>query len=526
MASIRFRVKEFDYAAHPWFGETSFLSRLKSGDMDNAVQILSRQHINHSSHSEFLDRQQLSMVLKRYNELVGNPLKDSTIRMIQTDGRFILTGHQPVLLTGPLFTFLKVVSVLSLSRNLEQHSETPLIPGIWVATEDHDVLEVNRCVINGRQFVCNYEGKIETDRMAQGGDINLKECREPLLKFLNETLPHNDFYEWILDIVSSCRFENYGQMFASLLQRIFKDWPIVFIDPIALRPVSAPALASIVEQWADIEKVFEDGKKMLSDHGFTPPLSALNIYEIVDGKRMKCRLTNQSMAPSTGVKDFSSAAADIRARPMAFSSGAALRPLVQDGVIPVMVYIGGPAELLYSWQITPLYDVAGITRSKLLPRISATFLENKIKKAALRSGLYPEHIFNVHDILKNYTPDTRNLKDIEEIDGPVQQLLNCIERLKTKKNKKWVDKSKDAIRHHLDKLRNRLAEEKLRETGSGRKNLEKVANAVMPTGKLQERVINIFQFLSFYGPDFISLSIESLDPEKLCHQVVEIEPSS
>ena len=93
-------------------------------------------------------------------------------------------------------------------------------------------------------------------------------------------------------------------------------------------------------------------------------------------------------------------------------------------------------------------------------------------------------------------------------------------------NKKWVDKSKDAIRHHLDKLRNRLAEEKLRETGSGRKNLEKVANAVMPTGKLQERVINIFQFLSFYGPDFISLSIESLDPEKLCHQVVEIEPSS
>jgi uncharacterized protein YllA (UPF0747 family) len=211
---------------------------------------------------------------------------------------------------------------------------------------------------------------------------------------------------------------------------------------------------------------------------------------------------------------------------MAFSSGAALRPLVQDGVIPVMVYIGGPAELLYSWQITPLYDVAGITRSKLLPRISATFLENKIKKAALRSGLYQEHIFNVHDILKNYTPDTRNLKDIEKIDGHVQQLLNCIERFKTKKNKKWVDKSKDAIRHHLDKLRNRLVEEKLRETGSGRKNLEKVANAVMPTGKLQERVINIFQFLSFYGPDFISLSIESLDPEKLCHQVVEIEPSS
>lgn len=524
MTTIQFKIRDYDYAKHPWFGKTNLFSHLKREDIVHTVPLFSRQQIYHTSHSEFLDRKQLARVLQKYNEYVGNLLEDTTIRSIETDGRFILTGHQPILLTGPMFIFFKAVSVISLCHSLQQYSETRLLPGIWIATEDHDVLEVNRCEINGLQFVYDYQGEITTNQMPQVGEINLKGCREPLLKFLNDALPHNDFHEWILDMVSSCSFEDYGQLFASLIHRIFKDWLIILIDPIALRPLSSLALASIVEQWDDIEKAFESGKKMVCSYGFSPNLSALNIFEIVDGKRVKCPVTNHGFTFSTGIKDFCSAAEDIRSRPMAFSSGAALRPVIQDSVIPVTVYVGGPAELLYSWQITKLYDILHITRSKLLPRISATILENNIKKAAAHSGLYPAKIFYVDKYLKNYKPDTAILDDVEGIDGRGQELLNYIEQFTTKQNKKWLEKTTKSIKYNLNKLKDRLAEERLREFGLGRRNLEKVYRAVLPSGKPQERTISIFQFLGDYGPDFISLSVEKLDPEKLCHQIVEIEP--
>ncbi len=524
MASFQFKIRGVDYSEHPWFGSDSLIARLNRGELSETVPVFSRSHIHHSSNSEFLDRSRLSVLLQQYNKLVGNPLSNSTVHAIQTDGRFVLTGHQPVLLTGPLFTFLKVVSIISLSRRLEQISQTPLIPGIWIATEDHDLPEVNRCVVNGQKFVWD-KCILETGHMPQVGEISLKGCREHLLKFLHDALPHNDFFEWIMDMVGSCNFEDYGKLFATLLQKIFKDWPVVFIDPIALRPVSAPVLASIVGQWEDIKKAFERGKEMLRRNRISPPLSTLNIFKIAEGRRIKFNLNKHVAEPSPGAKNFAPAADLIRSRPMDFSPGAALRPLLQDAVIPTMVYIGGPDELLYSWQISPLYLAAGITRSKLFPRISTTILENNIKKAAICSGLYPDQIFYVRDFLSNYKPDITVLDKIEELEAVSQKLLDCIDCFKTDQNKKWLNKSRDAIQYNLEKIRRKLAEEKLHEMGLGRKNLEKISNSILPSGKPQERVVNIFQFLGRYGPDFISRSLELFDPENLCHQVAEIEPN-
>ena len=112
---------------------------------------------------------------------------------------------------------------------------------------------------------------------------------------------------------------------------------------------------------------------------------------------------------------------------------------------------------------------------------------------------------------------------MSRVQGLGEKLLGHVERFKTKQNEKWVNKSKTAIRYHLDRLKSKLAEEKLREIGLGKQNLEKVADALMPSGNPQERVVNVFQFLGLYGPDFVSLCLESLDPEKLCHHVIEIE---
>ena len=52
------------------------------------------------------------------------------------------------------------------------------------------------------------------------------------------------------------------------------------------------------------------------------------------------------------------------------------------------------------------------------------------------------------------------------------------------------------------------------------------AQALTPGGKRQERVVNVFQFLDLYGPDFVRLTVERLDPLGLEHQVVFMETLS
>ena len=44
---------------------------------------------------------------------------------------------------GPLYTFHKIFSIITLSRQLSEEYDTPIVPVFWIAGEDHDFEEVN-----------------------------------------------------------------------------------------------------------------------------------------------------------------------------------------------------------------------------------------------------------------------------------------------------------------------------------------------------------------------------------------------
>ncbi|MGR5906229.1 bacillithiol biosynthesis protein BshC [Bacillus paranthracis] len=59
-----------------------------------------------------------------------------------------MAGQQAGLLTGPLYTIHKIISVLQLAKEKEESLGVKVVPVFWIAGEDHDMDEINHTFCN------------------------------------------------------------------------------------------------------------------------------------------------------------------------------------------------------------------------------------------------------------------------------------------------------------------------------------------------------------------------------------------
>lgn len=510
--ALRFEILDYEFASLPHFGPQHVMARLAAGPLPGFPLFLPHAGITPSS-SGLVEPAEAAELIGRTNPDLPAP---------PADALFVIAGQQAGLLTGPLYTFLKAISIISLAGRLSEQSGRTILPLFWTASEDHDVLEVNRVVLGGRRFVHEYEGEMKRGRIPQVADIPLENAREPLIKFVCESLRETEFTSWVINLISSVDFSTYAAAFNGLMRALFHDWELRIADPVALRPLTGRALAAVAERLPEVVAALGEGTARVKQAGFEPPLDAITLFEIVEGARVPLEFDDGGIALSTGRKAFAEAAEEIRSRPQDFSPGAALRPVVQDAALPVAVTLGGPSELLYLWQIGPLYDLMGFTRSTILPRISATFLEQKVRRAAEKAGIRPDGLFDAQarlDALSSGMADDPGVKSVEERGNA---FLAELRRIEKEKDMQWLAKRTGALATTLEFILRRLKETKAQQLGLGRDRLEKVLSALMPGGRPQERVLNVFDFLNFYGPEFVRLCIEEFEPLANVHQVAVI----
>ena len=86
----------------------------------------------------------LSRVIKSYmNELKLTHQQLNNIDALADGAKVVIGGQQAGLFGGPLYTFHKIFSIITLSRQLSEEYDTPIVPVFWIAGEDHDFEEVN-----------------------------------------------------------------------------------------------------------------------------------------------------------------------------------------------------------------------------------------------------------------------------------------------------------------------------------------------------------------------------------------------
>src|SRR5690625_5149283 len=90
-------------------------------------------------------REQLVDILTATNQKWG--ATQATLQQIERlrneNSVVVIGGQQAGLLSGPLYTIHKIISIIQFARQQEAKFNVPVIPIFWIAGEDHDYDEIN-----------------------------------------------------------------------------------------------------------------------------------------------------------------------------------------------------------------------------------------------------------------------------------------------------------------------------------------------------------------------------------------------
>lgn len=107
-----------------------------------------KQRVQDLREREFF-RQDLVTHLLEYNtKLQAGEATIQNVKALGDENTYVvIAGQQAGLLTGPLYTIHKIISVLQLAREKEESLGVKVVPVFWIAGEDHDMDEINHTFV-------------------------------------------------------------------------------------------------------------------------------------------------------------------------------------------------------------------------------------------------------------------------------------------------------------------------------------------------------------------------------------------
>ncbi|MCC6866260.1 MAG: bacillithiol biosynthesis cysteine-adding enzyme BshC [Ignavibacteria bacterium] len=506
------------------------------------------EKIHNYNRSRYFDKNVLIDILQRQNVTFGgDEFTAGNIEMLKKDDTFaIVTGQQVSLYTGPLYTILKTITAVKLSKDLkERFPQFNFVPVFWLEAEDHDINEANHTYLIDRQNELVRVGFEDENRNNEDGikkntpsvgTIVFGEMINSINEQLRSSLIDTDFKDKIMNIVTKHYREgnDYKTAFAGLMNEIFRGYGVVFIDPgdsevkRLLMPVfekeltSSPKLCeTLITQSAELEKNYDIQVKPKVINIFFLHNNNRLLIEPREGgkfalKNSKRRFENEEMMNI------------LQESPELFSPNVVLRPICQDYLLPTAAYIGGPGEISYFAQFLPAYRHYDITMPVIYPRSSVSIIEGKISKFMNNFNVKLEDIFHhnflvskvveklsevkVEDEISKYTDELNKIfYDMRNMTVKVDQtLLNSVDNIK--------EKTKQSFEHLKGKLINAQA----RKSENTTTQIDKVTNNIYPNHKLQEREINILYFMNKYDVTFIKKLFHEIDENNFNHQVIEV----
>lgn len=181
------------------------------------------------------DREHLTDVLKALNQGWNAPAStfENIKRLQRDDSVVVIGGQQAGLLTGPMYTMNKIISIIQFARQQEKELSIPVIPVFWIAGEDHDFEEINHIYLPEKEQMKKHKLKTQLINKASVSHmpIDKSACSEwvdQLFTNLNETKYTKTLYDRIINRLDQS--ESYTDFFANLLFQLFEEEGLVLID--------------------------------------------------------------------------------------------------------------------------------------------------------------------------------------------------------------------------------------------------------------------------------------------------------
>jgi bacillithiol biosynthesis cysteine-adding enzyme BshC len=439
----------------------------------------------------------------------GNPGSASLDQLAQPGTVAVVTGQQVGLLSGPAYTVYKALTAVRIARQLQAEG-VRAVPVFWLATEDHDLAEVDHAWV--------FDGFATPSKIAlKPGSLNnvpvgTVEIRDLPVNELQKALGDLPFASAILRKVAEYYYSGatYGSAFHAFLKDLLREFDLIYLDPLtpAIREVSAPFLAEVAERIPELTDALLKRTAELEAASYHAQVhldaASSLLFHLEDGRRTALKYKDKKFS----AKDRSFSAADLRQSAERLSPNALLRPVMQDYLLPTVSYVGGPAEIAYLAQSQVLYERLLGRMPVVYPRNSFTLLDERASKLLTRYGLRVEDLLSSEDRVKSVIAAKLVPHDLRhELSTLRSELTGALSGLREKLLQfdptlaAATEKSITKISYQVDKLAGKTARETMRRDQQAVRDADYLLNLIYPQRHLQERFYSIVPFLAKYGWD-------------------------
>ncbi|MDT9023823.1 bacillithiol biosynthesis cysteine-adding enzyme BshC [Rossellomorea yichunensis] len=473
--------------------------------------------------SRQFEREDLAECISSYMESLPSSEKvEESLGKLRNDAVTVIAGQQAGLMTGPLYTIHKIISVIQLARQQEAELKHPVVPVFWIAGEDHDYQEVNHIYVEkgSKLEKVGYPERVVEKKMTSHITYNktvMKKWLHDILVMLGETEHTNQLSSDLTKMIEE--EEDIVRFFAHIVMSLFKDFGLLVIDSAypLLRKLESRHFHHLIENSQSItDKVLEQQEEIRNNGYGTQldisPIAANLFIQLQDERALLEREGNKFFEKNSG-KAYSSLEllSILDESPESFSNNVVTRPMMQEWLFPTLAFVAGPGEIAYWGELKKAFEYVDLKMPPVVPRLNITIVEREIEKRIQDLQL------TLHGVITEGVSTSRNAfwKSLErpDLEFEMKEIQEELQRKYEKIREKAVsidqglhpiiDKNLEFHLSQFDYLRNKV-DKALKDKNSLTFNqFMKVENSIRPNEGPQERTWNVLYFLNKYGPDFV-----------------------
>ncbi len=421
----------------------------------------------------------------------------------------VVTGQQVGLLSGPVYTIFKALTAVKIAKQLES-SGVPAVPVFWLATEDHDLAEVNHAwVYDHNASPSRISVKASSLQNVPVGTVAIDDFS---MDAVQQALGELPFAADVLELVR----KHYGasttfsRSFHGFLKEVLGGFDLVFLDPLqpGIRSLAAPLLGEVVRRNSELTAAVRERGTELEQAGYHAQVhvdqNASLLFLLENERRSPIKFRDGQFS----AKDRSYSSGELELMGEQISPNALLRPVMQDYLLPTVSYVGGPAEVAYMAQSQVLYERLLGRMPVIYPRNSFTLLDDRAVKLLDRYRLHVEDLFTSQDRVRSAIAGKLVPVDLRgDLTALRSTLKNAMGDLREKLLKfdptlaAATDKSMAKIGYQVDKISAKTARETMRRDQHAGADADFLINLIYPQRHLQERLYSVVPLLAEHGLD-------------------------
>ncbi|KAB2337409.1 bacillithiol biosynthesis cysteine-adding enzyme BshC [Cytobacillus depressus] len=489
-------------------------------------------------------RQELAAHIEQYMSKYpsSDMIQASLEKLRQENSSVIIGGQQAGILTGPLYSIHKIISIIQLAKEKEKDLHIPVIPVFWIAGEDHDYPEVNHVFIENDKKLEKrvYPEKIHDKRMVSDIKLNRDQCLtwvEDVIQSLGETEYTKDLLSMME--ISIQKSDTFVDFFAHLIMNLFKDTGLLIVDSgdKNLRRLEKEFFAKQIDSCEEITNAVLRQQMELTKDGYSKTIDmsslAANLFYYDEENYERVLLEyDGKFSGKDGYFQFSKQNLLELAKefPEKLSNNVVTRPMMQEWLFPTLAFIAGPGEIAYWAELKQAFEQFGLKMPPIVPRLNITFLDRTVESDMKELNLSLEEVLISGSNKKKdeFLHSIRDKQLTELFVKSKQDLLKNYEELEEhlRVNDKGLvpllKKNEGLLLKQLEFMEIKLEQAQQLKYETVISKYTRIENALRPLESPQERVLNVLFYLNQYGLNFANNLLDCTYTFDGTHKLIKI----